>query len=134
MFNLITGAYSNDPVKINIVSNNNAFFERIGYFKGNKDRVFTVLYQDGATPLTIQAYAKNLPHTLESMTTAYFYKEGSTVPNDGVTLANGSISAINIIFETPGLSSWQYAYMIFRTGQEKFVDCIKTSSSDLCKQ
>ena len=134
MFNVITGAYSDEPVKINVVSKNNDFFKRVGYFKGNKDRVFTIQYQNSVTPSTIQVYADNLPHTLGSMTSAYFYKAGSVIPNDGVTLANGSISATNVIFDTSGLSSWQYVYIIFRTGQKDFIDCIKTPSNDLCKQ
>lgn len=140
LFNVVTGVYSvysDNPIRSvpgGTHSDNATAMEQMGYFKGNKDRVFTISYQQGVTPSAIQAYAKELPHTTGSMTSAYFYKKGSIIPNDGVTLAKSSISATNVIFDTKGLSSWQYVYMIYRTGQESFIDCNKDPTNDLCKK
>jgi len=120
------------PARVDIA--NLAKFERIGYFKGNKDRVFTIKYSGYVTRSKILEYAGKLPYTAGGMTSAYFYKAGSVIPNDGVTLAKNSFSATNIIYYTNGFSSWQYVFMIFRNGTKKLINCNKRKSSDLCKQ
>ena len=65
---------------------------------------------------------------------AYFYPEGSTIPEDGVTLANSMLKANDVLYETPGLSKWGYAYMRNFKGSSEFVDCKQQQTNDLCRK
>jgi hypothetical protein len=88
----------------------------------------------GSTQKEIRSYAEQLTYTQGQVMAAYFYIEGSTIPADGVTLAKSIFQANNAIYESPGLSSWRYVFMRYLKGTTDFVDCQKTSNSDLCRQ
>ncbi len=68
------------------------------------------------------------------MTAAYYYTEGSSIPADGLTLAGGVFKANDVLYETLGLSKWQYAYMLGFKGGPQFVNCITNPDNDLCRQ
>lgn len=109
--------------------------ERVGYLKDkNKNRIFTLSFKKGVTEQEIRKHAENLPNTSNRMTVAYYYIEGSTIPADGVTLAGTVFKANRVLYETPGLSKWQYAFMLGFKGVPQFVNCIKDPKNDLCRQ
>jgi hypothetical protein len=110
-------------------------FEEIGYFKdGSKNRIYTIKYSSNALPHHVRAHAEKLMYTDGQMMAAYYYKEGSTIPADGVTLAASMIKASDVIYEAPGLSKWQFAFMKSFNGVVVFVDCIKDQNNDLCRK
>lgn len=107
----------------------------VGYLKDKKsNRIFTYSFQKDVTEQEIRDHAKNLPNTGGRMTAAYYYIEGSLIPADGVTLAGGIFKANDILYETPSLSKWQYAYMFGFKGEVQFVNCVKNPDNDLCRQ
>ena len=109
--------------------------ERVGYLKDKgKNRIFTLSFKSGVTEQEIRKHAQNLPNTSHRMTAAYYYIKGSAIPADGVTLAGTVLKANNMLYETPGLSKWQYAFMLGFKGIPQFVNCIKDPKNDLCRQ
>jgi hypothetical protein len=109
--------------------------EQVGYLKDKgKNRIFTLSFKSGVTEQEIRKHAENLPNTSRRMTAAYYYIEGSAIPADGVTLAGTVFKANNMVYETPGLSKWQYAFMLGFKGVPQFVNCIKDPKNDLCRQ
>jgi hypothetical protein len=109
--------------------------EQVGYLKDKgQNRIFTFLFKKGVTEQEIKKHSKNLPNTSHRMTAAYYYMEGSAIPADGVTLAGTVFKANNVLYETPGLSKWQYAFMLGFKGIPQFVNCIKDPRNDLCRQ
>ncbi len=109
--------------------------ERIGYLKDNgKNRIFTLSFNNAVTESEIRKHAENLPNTSGRITAAYFYLEGSQIPADGLTLAGTVFKANNMLYETPGLSKWHYAFMLGFKGVPQFVNCIKDPKNDLCRQ
>ena len=110
-------------------------FKQVGYFKDAKNnRVFTVSCKPAATEAQVKSYAKKLSNTIGQMTAAYFYPEGSKIPADGVTMARSSFAATDVIWDTPGLSSWDYVYMMPTIGEVTFVNCKERPGDDLCKK
>ncbi len=109
--------------------------QRVGYLKDKgKNRIFTLSFNKGVTEQEIRKNAENLPNTTGRITAAYYYIEGSLIPADGVTLAGTVFKANDILYETPGLSKWQYAYMLGFKGEPQFVNCIKNPNNELCRQ
>ena len=98
-------------------------FRQVGYFKNASNRIFTIAYTEGTSESEIRAHAEGLMYTPGKMTAAYFYQEGSMIPADGVTLAQTVFEANEVLYDTPGLSSWRYAYMRSFKGTTEFVDC-----------
>lgn len=116
-------------------SDSQSAFRQVGYLKDSaKNRVFTIAYTAGTTDQEVRSHAKRLMHTQGRMMAAYFYPEGSSIPADGVTLAGSVFKANDVLFETPGLSKWRYAYMRHFRGTSEFVDCEKTPDSALCRK
>jgi hypothetical protein len=72
-------------------------------------------------------------NTSGRMTAAYYYKKGSVIPADGVTLAGNVLRANTILYDTPGLSKWDYAYMLGFKGTYRFVNCKNNPDDDLCR-
>lgn len=119
----VTIAYAGDSIS------------RVGYLKDkSNNRIFTYSFKKGVTEQEIREHAKNLPNTNGRMTAAYYYIEGSLIPADGVTLAGSVFKANDVLFETPGLSKWQYAYMLGFKGEPQFVNCVTNPDNDLCRQ
>jgi hypothetical protein len=109
--------------------------QRVGYFKDDsRNRIYTFSYTPVATSDAIGEHAATLPYTPGQMLAAYFYPEGSTIPADGVTLAKTLLQANDVLYETPGLSRWRYAFMRSFSGEAKFVDCQDTPKDDLCRK
>ena len=116
-------------------SSSQSAFRQVGYLKDNaKNRIFTIAYKPGTTEQEVRSHAERSMHTQGQMMAAYFYPEGSVIPADGVTLAGSVFKANDVLFETPGLSKWRYAYMRHFRGTSEFVDCEKTPNSDLCRK
>jgi hypothetical protein len=112
-----------------------ADFREVGYFKDNaKNRVFTIAYKPDTTEHEIRAYAEGLMYTSGQMTAAYFYPEGGLIPADGITLAGSVFEANDVLYESPGLSKWRYAYMKGFRGTSEFVDCERDPDNDLCRK
>lgn len=116
-------------------SSNRENFREVGYLKDNtKNRIFTIAYKPDTSEQEIRAHAESLMYTQGQMTAAYFYPEESLIPADGVTLAGSVFEANDVLYETPGLSKWRYAYMRGINGTSEFVDCEQDSGNDLCKK
>ena len=110
---------------------------QVGYFKSDTQvRIFTFAYLPGLGKTEIRAFAEKLMHTSGRPTFAYFYQdvEDAVIPADGVTLAGSLDAANNILYETPGLSKWRYAYLKAPRGNVSFVDCEETPEDGLCRQ
>jgi len=108
---------------------------QVGYLKdGSRNRIFTFEFRKGTPSATIRSFAKNLINTQGQITAAYFYKKGSRIPADGVTLAGSVFRANNVLYDIQGLSKWRYAYMKGFNGSAQFVDCKKTPTNDLCRK
>ena len=115
--------------------NDDSNFRQVGYLKDNgKNRIFTIAYKPGTTEQEVRSHAERLMYTQGQVMAAYFYPEGSLIPADGVTLAGSMFKANDVLFETPGLSKWRYAYMRYLKGTSEFVDCEKTADNDLCRK
>lgn len=116
-------------------SNSQSAFRQVGYLKDSaKNRIFTIAYKAGTTEQEVRNHAERLMHTQGQMMSAYYYPEGSVIPADGVTLAGSVFKANDVLFETPGLSKWRYAYMRHFIGTSEFVDCEKSPDNDLCRK
>jgi hypothetical protein len=112
-----------------------AGLRRVGYFQDAKyNRIFTYTFPSAATSDEIEHAAYALPYTRGQLLAAYFYPEGSRIPADGITLAANVFRANEVLYDTPGLSSWRYAFMIPLAGLAEFVDCQATPKNDLCRQ
>jgi len=111
------------------------YLRQVGYLKdGSRNRIFTFEYKKGTPISTIRSFAQNLINTQGQITAAYFYREGSRIPADGVTLAGSVFRANNVLYDMQGLSKWRYAYMEGFNGSAQFVDCKKTPKNDLCRK
>lgn len=118
-----------------IISCSQSPFRQAGYLKdAKKNRIYTVSYSPGTPESEIRAYAAKLMHSQGQLTAAYFYPEGSQIPADGITLAGSILKANEVLYETPGLSNWHFAYMRYFTGNTEFVDCRDTPDHDLCRK
>lgn len=125
----ITGSDSNNAAKPS------QRFEEAGYFKDtSKNRIFTIKFQPSLSEAEIKDYAKNLMSTSGQMMAAYFYQAGSIIPADGITLAGSIFKANATLYERPGLSKWQYAYILNFNGTSSFVNCMQQKDSDLCRK
>jgi hypothetical protein len=127
------------PTKLNnsgvALSNERENFRRVGYLKDDaKNRIFTVAYKPNTSEQAILTYAESLMHTSGQMMAAYFYREGSIIPADGVTLADSVFKANDVLYDVPGLSKWRYAFMRDFKGSLIFVDCEKNQGHDLCRK
>ena len=109
-------------------------FERIGYLKHNDNRIFTIAYKAGTPESEIRAHAEGLPYTDRRVMAVYYYPEGSKIPADGITLAAGIFEANEVLYETPGLSPWRYAYMRSFSGKTEFVDCQRNPDHSLSRK
>ena len=110
-------------------------FTEVGYLKDNaKNRILTISYKLGTSEDEIRAHAEGLMYTSGQMMAAYFYPEESIIPADGVTLAGSVSEANDVLYETPGLSKWRYAYMRYFDGTSEFVDCEQDPDNDLCRK
>lgn len=108
-------------------------FRQVGYLKdGVNNRIFTFRIPVSASTNAVRGHAAQLPNTAGQMTAAYYYPEGSVIPADGVTLAGDILEANRVLYETPGLSPWRYAYMRSYNGKVGFYDCEATPKGDLC--
>ena len=114
----------------------NLNFDKVGYFKDDlRNRIVTVTYKPGTSANEIRTYAESLMYTEGQMMAAYFYSEGGLVPADGVTLASTMTEVNDLLYETPGLSNWRYAYMrYFKIGATEFVNCEHDLDNDLCRK
>ena len=108
-------------------------FEGHGYFKQNRNKIKTVVMKGQVTEEEALGYGKNTMNTPGRLTAVYFYKQGSVVPNDRLTLSRDVFSANDVLYEGFGYSKWKYAYMKAVTGEEIFVDCEKEPLNALCR-
>ena len=82
----------------------------------------------------ILKHAQKLPNTDRRMTAAYYFVNKSAPYIDNDT-SNGQIYYINeILYESPQVNRWDYAYMRNLNGSEVFVNCNKEPSNDLCRK
>lgn len=96
----------------------------LGYFKSEvKDRIRTYKCPIGTEETEVRNYAVQLVHTPGQFTAAYFYSEGARVPADGVTFGRSVFRVNRLLYDTPGLSNWRFAFMRDRLGNITFVDC-----------
>jgi hypothetical protein len=103
-----------------------------GFFQDDRrNRVFTLEMPPGMTAAQAQAHAQSLPYTQGQVTGAYFYRPGSQMPIDGVTLARNFLVATEVL-DTPGLSRYAYAYVRGFNGNATFADCEANPKDDLC--
>ena len=107
---------------------------QVGYFKQGSNRIKTYELVQPSTAAAVRAHAEGEFATPGQLFAAYYYDAGSSIPADGVTLANDLIQASDVIYEAPGLSKWRYAFMRAFTGEVLFVDCTATPRDDLCRQ
>jgi len=120
---------------VGIVSADGNIFKHVGYYKDKaKHRIFAISYKKGVTEDQIKAYALKLMNTKGRFTAGYFYPEGSKIPAGGLTQAGSLANANYILYDTPGLSKWHYAYMHTMDGKTIFVDCVKHPKHDLSRQ
>ena len=106
-----------------------------GYLKDKgRNRIFTFSYKKGVSGLEIMRHAENLMNTPHRMTAAYYYSEGSTIPADGITLAKTIFRANYVLYDVPGLSKWDYAFMRGYNGSTRFINCMLEPTDDLCRQ
>ncbi len=110
-------------------------FRQVGYFKDRaRNRIFTIAYKTDTPRSEIRAHAEKLMYTHGQLMASYFYPEGSLIPADGVTLARTIHKANEVLYETPGLSTWRYAFMRYLNGTAEFVDCQENPGHDLCSK
>ena len=82
----------------------------------------------------MRSYAVSRPNTPGQMTAVFFYPEGSLIPADGVTRARSIWEVNRVLYETPGLSPWRYAWMKGHAGHVVFGNCQKQQKHSLCRQ
>lgn len=106
-----------------------------GYFKdGAGNRIFSVVYSGELSSRDALQFGRSKPNRSGQMTAVYFYRAGAVVPADGLTRARNVIAANRVLYDVPGLSAWQYAYMRFYNGSDQLVDCQASPGSDFCRQ
>jgi hypothetical protein len=104
-----------------------------GYFKDkDKDRINTYSFKKEVSEQQLKEHALKLMNTSGRMTAAYYYPEGSKIPQN-ISLAK-NVFNVNNILDNPRFSSWRYAYMNYYNGKKEFVDCEKMPKNDLCRQ
>lgn len=109
-------------------------FRQVGYFKDSaKNRIFTIEMKGNINKSQAYAFAKSKPNTIGRVTAVYFYLTGSVIPADGVTRARNIFKANDVLYDTKGLSNWNFAYMKRLNGSEEFVDCVEYENN-LCRE
>lgn len=122
-------------VFVNSSAHANEKINRTSYFKDKqKNRISTLSFKKGTSEEAIKRHAQNLYSTERRMTAGYYYIEGGNIPGHEVTQAGSLTRANRIIYEVPGYSKWQYAYMRSFNGKESFVNCQKKPNDTLCRQ
>jgi len=110
-------------------------FEDGGYFQdGSKNRIFTIRLNKKSSKQAALLFAQQKSNTPRRITAVYFYDSSSVMPIDGITLAKNLYHANHVLYETPSLSPWRYAYMRYHNGTETIVDCKSDPNADLCRQ
>ena len=108
---------------------------QFGYLKDKgRNRIFTFSYKKGVSGMEIMRHAEKLMNTPHRMTAAYYYPEGSTIPASDITLAKTIFRANHVLYDVPGLSKWDYAFMRSFNGSTRFVNCMLEPTDELCRQ
>lgn len=109
-------------------------FRQVGYLKDKvNNRIFSIAIPQTASIDLVRSHAEKLPYTPGQMTGAYYFLEGPGIPADGITLAGNVLKANRVLYDTPGVPSWRFAYQRSFNGQSVFYDCHAAPSADLCK-
>ncbi|MDP6499623.1 MAG: hypothetical protein QF743_02825, partial [Candidatus Marinimicrobia bacterium] len=104
-----------------------------GYFKNKeRDRINTYSFKKEVSEQQLKEHALKLMNTSGRITAAYYYPEGSKIPQN-ISIAK-NIYNVNDILDNPRFSSWRYAYMNYYIGKKEFVDCQKMPKNGLCRQ
>lgn len=109
-------------------------FQQEAYFKNDgSDRIFVFAIEPGVDANDARSHAEGLMNTSGRMTAAYYFDRGASLPRDGVTLARDLVAANAALYDTPGLSSWRFAYV--KRGQDVlFADCRSRPTDSLCRR
>lgn len=121
-------------VKCSNFFDNAARIEGVGYYKDSAmNRVQTFSFDSTVTEAEIRTHAERQTSAPGQLTAAYYYPSGSVIPADGITRATRLDQVNEVLYETPGLSRWRYAFMRPIIGDVQFVDCEATPKDGLCR-
>jgi hypothetical protein len=109
-------------------------FQQEGFFKDQKkNRIETFVFGRNENSDSVRKHGERQIFTQGQLLAIYYYPQGSIVPGDKLTLADGVFKANDVVFSR-AYSRPRYSFVRELTGSAiTFVDCLKTPKHGLCK-
>jgi hypothetical protein len=109
---------------------------RVGDYEDfQNNRVMAFTFTAGTSAEAIREHARNLPYSSERLLAAYYYEEGSrTIAAKDLRWARSIMQANDLLYDTPDLDPWHYAFMRNFINEARFTDCTQTPDDALCRQ
>lgn len=109
---------------------------RIAFYEDfQQNRVMTFEFDAGTPTEEVREHAEALPRADDRLLAAYYYPQGSrSLSADDLKRSRGALHANDILYDTPGLDRWHYAFMRPFVGEAKFIDCTETPDDVLCRK
>ena len=98
--------------------------------------ILTYQYTGRPTSNDIAQYVMaNKPKSKEGhMTAAYFFPQGSTMPEEDLTKVTSIYVANEYLYNSPDVDPWQYAVIIHFNQKGFIVNCAKSPLDDYCRK
>lgn len=109
---------------------------RIAFYEDfQNNRVMTFEFVAGTSTEEIREHAEALPRTDGRLLAGYYYPEGSrSLSSEELKRSRGALHANDILYDTPGLDRWHYAFMRPFVGEARFTDCTESPDDVLCRK
>jgi hypothetical protein len=119
-----------------VVQEDTASIKRVGYYEDfQNSRVLAFEFAPGTPAEEIREHAESLSYTSERLLAAYYYEEGSnTIPANSLRWARSIMHANDLLYDTPDLDQWHYAFMRTFIGESRFTDCTHSPGDALCRK
>jgi hypothetical protein len=118
------------------VQEDTANIKRIGQYEDfQKSRVVAFEFMTDTPAEEIREHAENLSYTSERLLAAYYYGEGSrAIPANDLRWVQSVMQAMDLLYDTPDLDKWHYAFMRNFVGETRFADCNQDPDNALCRK
>jgi hypothetical protein len=118
------------------VQEDGADIKKVGVYEDfQNNRVVAFVFTKGTSAETIRDHAEKLAYTSERLLAVYYYQEGSrTIPANDLRWARSIMQANDLLYDTPDLDKWHYAFMRNFVGESRFTDCNQSPDDALCRQ
>ncbi|KIH78069.1 hypothetical protein SAMN05660860_02246 [Geoalkalibacter ferrihydriticus] len=98
-------------------------------------RIVAFEFAPGVSAEKIRDHAESLRHVEGRLLGAYFFEEGSrSIPPNILRRSLAIMNAVDLLYDTPEVDKWHFAFMRPFAGESRFVDCVENPQDALCRK